>query len=268
MRRRRPAKAPAGLRRPAAGHPVGRLEGGDRLPSEAELGADSSACRASPSGGRCAICRPPAWSSGARARAPSCKAARHAARTLVRAADSRSRRDRDLRADLPGDDGVAAGAQARAALGQPADGAAASRRSGRGSCAASTSSGASRVCSSRRSSRRRTSDDVNRRIVEALDAARIPVVLLDRPALPYPQRGHARPGRHRQPARRLRDHRAPAACSGRGAIAFVAMPGMRRQRSMRARPAIAKRSTPRASTSTARLVPRLDPAESAAVVRS
>lgn len=32
-------------------------------------------------------------------------------------------------------------------------------------------------------------DDVNRRIVEALDAARIPVVLLDRPALPYPERG-------------------------------------------------------------------------------
>jgi GntR family transcriptional regulator, arabinose operon transcriptional repressor len=33
-------------------------------------------------------------------------------------------------------------------------------------------------------------DDVNRRIVEALDQARIPVVLLDRPALPYPRRGH------------------------------------------------------------------------------
>lgn len=32
-------------------------------------------------------------------------------------------------------------------------------------------------------------DDVNRRIVEALDAAGIPVVLLDRPALPYPRRG-------------------------------------------------------------------------------
>lgn len=32
-------------------------------------------------------------------------------------------------------------------------------------------------------------DDVNRRIVEALDEAGIPVVLLDRPALPYPKRG-------------------------------------------------------------------------------
>ena len=33
-------------------------------------------------------------------------------------------------------------------------------------------------------------DDVNQRIVRALDAARIPVVLLDRPSYPYPQRGH------------------------------------------------------------------------------
>ncbi|HVD93180.1 MAG TPA: GntR family transcriptional regulator [Vicinamibacterales bacterium] len=33
-------------------------------------------------------------------------------------------------------------------------------------------------------------DDINERIVRALDEAGIPVVLLDRPALPYPQRGH------------------------------------------------------------------------------
>ena len=33
-------------------------------------------------------------------------------------------------------------------------------------------------------------DDVNRRIVGALDAARIPVVLLDRTVVPYPGRGH------------------------------------------------------------------------------
>ena len=32
-------------------------------------------------------------------------------------------------------------------------------------------------------------DDVNRRIVRALEEARIPIVLLDRPALPYPERG-------------------------------------------------------------------------------
>jgi GntR family transcriptional regulator of arabinose operon len=33
-------------------------------------------------------------------------------------------------------------------------------------------------------------DDVNRRIAQALDDARIPIVLLDRTVLPYPQRGH------------------------------------------------------------------------------
>ena len=33
-------------------------------------------------------------------------------------------------------------------------------------------------------------DDVNGRIADALDAARIPVVLLDRPVLAYPRRGH------------------------------------------------------------------------------
>jgi DNA-binding LacI/PurR family transcriptional regulator len=33
-------------------------------------------------------------------------------------------------------------------------------------------------------------DDVNQRVVQALDDAGIPVVLLDRPALPYPERGH------------------------------------------------------------------------------
>ena len=32
-------------------------------------------------------------------------------------------------------------------------------------------------------------DDVNRRVVRALEEARIPVVLLDRPAFPYPERG-------------------------------------------------------------------------------
>ena len=33
-------------------------------------------------------------------------------------------------------------------------------------------------------------DDTNKRIAEALDAANIPVILLDRTVLPYPQRGH------------------------------------------------------------------------------
>jgi GntR family transcriptional regulator of arabinose operon len=33
-------------------------------------------------------------------------------------------------------------------------------------------------------------DDTNKRIAEALDAANIPIILLDRTVLPYPQRGH------------------------------------------------------------------------------
>src|SRR6185503_8285782 len=33
-------------------------------------------------------------------------------------------------------------------------------------------------------------DEVNQRIAEALDAARIPVILLDRTVVPYPRRGH------------------------------------------------------------------------------
>ena len=33
-------------------------------------------------------------------------------------------------------------------------------------------------------------DDTNKRIAEALDAAGIPIILLDRTVLPYPQRGH------------------------------------------------------------------------------
>ena len=39
----------------------------------------------------------------------------------------------------------------------------------------------------------------------------IPVVLLDRTVVPYPERGASRSGRHRQPPRRLHHHRAPAA---------------------------------------------------------
>jgi GntR family transcriptional regulator, arabinose operon transcriptional repressor len=38
--------------------------------------------------------------------------------------------------------------------------------------------------------RSRAMDEVNRRIADALDQARIPVVLLDRTVVPYPERGH------------------------------------------------------------------------------
>ena len=55
-----------------------------------------------------------------------------------------------------------------------------------GSCASSTSSAASPACSSRRSSIGAAKDAINARIAHALDAARHPVVLLDRPVSPYP----------------------------------------------------------------------------------
>ncbi len=66
-------------------------------------------------------------------------------------------------------------------------------------------------------------DDVNQRIVQALDAARMPVVLLDRPPVPYPERGH-----HdlvgidnRRAGFAITEHLARQGC---GRIAFVAMP--------------------------------------------
>jgi DNA-binding LacI/PurR family transcriptional regulator len=66
-------------------------------------------------------------------------------------------------------------------------------------------------------------DDVNQRIVRALDAARIPVVLLDRPPFPYPERGH-----HdlvgidnRRAGFAITEHLARQGCRR---IAFIALP--------------------------------------------
>ncbi len=128
---------------------------GARLPSEAELGA---AVRRLADHRRPGDARPPgrpAWSNAAPAPAPSSRPPRCGQGAVVRPADSRPRRHRDLRADLPGHDGVAARAPARAGLGQRRA-APARKRIAPGSCAGSTSSAASPGCSSRRSSRRRT----------------------------------------------------------------------------------------------------------------
>jgi DNA-binding LacI/PurR family transcriptional regulator len=66
-------------------------------------------------------------------------------------------------------------------------------------------------------------DDVNQRIARALDDARIPVVLLDRPPFPYPERGH-----HdlvgidnRRAGFAISEHLARQGCRR---IAFVALP--------------------------------------------
>jgi GntR family transcriptional regulator, arabinose operon transcriptional repressor len=65
--------------------------------------------------------------------------------------------------------------------------------------------------------------DINQRIVQALDAARIPVVLLDRPAVPYPRRGqHDLVGiDNRRAGYVITEHLLGRRCRR---IAFVALP--------------------------------------------
>jgi GntR family transcriptional regulator of arabinose operon len=66
-------------------------------------------------------------------------------------------------------------------------------------------------------------DDVNQRIVRALEEARIPIVLLDRPAVPYPERGgHDLVGiDNRRAGFLVTDHLLRLGCQR---IAFVALP--------------------------------------------
>jgi len=66
-------------------------------------------------------------------------------------------------------------------------------------------------------------DDVNQRIVRALEAARLPMVLLDRPAFPYPERGgHDLVGiDNRRAGFVITDHLQRLGCLR---IAFVALP--------------------------------------------
>ena len=210
------SEAPAGLFRSPARHSVRPAgQAGDRLPSEADLVRQFGASRITVGRAvRDLQARRPRRAPG-RVRHLR-QAAGRRRRPVVRAADPRPRRDGDLRADLPGDDGLAAARRARAGLGQPSRRPASRRTSAPGSCAGSTSSAASPACSSRRSSSTPEKDDVNARIARALDEARHP----GRPARPHGRALSAarppRPRRHRQPARRLRHHRAPAARSARG----------------------------------------------------
>ncbi len=131
----------------------GRLKRGDRLPSEAELvrtvrriAHHRRPCGARPAARR--LRRAPRRVGDVR------QGAARAARAVVRPADSRSRRDGDLRARLSGDDGVAARAQARAGLGQRQRSVGVARGAGLADLSASTSIAASPACSSRRSSTR------------------------------------------------------------------------------------------------------------------
>ena len=106
-------------------------------------------------------------------------------------------------------------------------------------------------------------DEINQRITRALDGARIPVVLLDRTAVPYPQRGH-----HdlvgidnRRAGHVVTDH-----LLGLGArrVAFVAMPNAAatvEAREAGYREALHARGVPFDPA----LVHRLDPTDAAAV---
>ena len=150
-----PSQVPAGLRGAAARDPVGAARptglGCRARPSS----VSGSGRRASRSAGRCATSRWPGWSSAAPASGHLRQGRPRQGRAVVRPADSRPRRDRDLRADLSGHDGVAAGAPARAGVGQPDRRRQRAKRIAPGSCASSTSTAACPACSSRRSSRPR-----------------------------------------------------------------------------------------------------------------
>ena len=210
--RNRASQVPAGLRTLCSGtSSPGRLErwaiGCRARPSS----AGGSAPRASPSAAPSGICSWRDWSSGAPDRGRMCtRRSRPGAGAVVRAADSRPRRDRDLRADLPGDDGFAAGARARARVGQPARRGATKEERAWQLCQQYIERRVSGVFfaplelgrrkrrrqpAHRRSARRRAhSGRAARPHGAALPGARPP-----------------RSRRHRQPPRRLRDHRAPAA---------------------------------------------------------
>ncbi len=164
----------------------GRLKKGDRLPSEAELVRTFGASRITV--GRAVRDLQVAGlverraGSGTYVRSP-----QTVWRALVRTADPRPGRDRDLRADLSGHDGLAACSGACTHLGQP--GRELKEERAWQLCRQYIDRGVSGVFFAplELSSDK---DDVNERIARALDEASIPIVLLDRTVVPYPGRGH------------------------------------------------------------------------------
>ena len=110
-------------------------------------------------------------------------------------------------------------------------------------------------------------DDVNRRIADALEAARIPVVLLDRTVLPYPQRGtHDLVGIDNRRA----GYVVTAHLIGLGArrVAFVALPHTAATVGAREagyREALYASGAVAAGTPSHDLAHRLDPSDTAAV---
>ena len=256
----RPRSTSRSTRRSGARSSPAGWRGGDRLPSEAELVrtvrrvADHR--RAAP----CATCRRPGWSSAGPGRAPSC-AAREPARALSFGLLIPDLGETEIFEPIC--QGMMASPLARGArarLGQPRTATATRRRSAPGSCAGSTST--ARVSGvffapleliagqGRRQSRGSRGRSTTRGI---------PVVLLDRTVVPYPDRGH-----HdlvgidnRRAGYVITEHLLRAGLRGGSRSSPCRTP---RPRSTRARPAIAKRCTRgRRRRSTASLVHRLDP---------
>ena len=184
-----PTQAPAGLRGAVAADRVGPAEAGRPAP---ERGRARPHVRRVADHRRASGPGPAVAGSG---RAPG--GLRHLrvgdgapGRAVLRPVDSGPRRDRHLRAGVSGHDGVAAGAQSRARLGQRDRRGCRQGRSRLAVVPAVHRAPRRRASSSRRSSSPRPADDINHRIAQALDDARIPVVLLDRTVTPYPRRGH------------------------------------------------------------------------------
>ena len=184
-------EVPAGLSRrcereiqsgPArAGRPP--AERGRARPAVRRVAHHGGPRRARPAGRR-------AWSSGAPARAPTSGPPQAPAGAVLRPADPRPRRDGDLRADLPGHDGVAAGARSTRW-----SGAASSGRRREGGPRLATVPPVHRAPRLRRLLRAARADAGQRRRQPAHRARRstrpaFPVVLLDRTVVPYPRRGH------------------------------------------------------------------------------
>ncbi len=205
------AQAPAGLRRRWRGRSSrAGSNGGTGCRARRSWGGRSGR-RGSPSGGRCATCRRRAWSSAAPARAPMCEAASapgalsfgllipDLGETEIfepicqgMMASPLARQHALLWGSPSGAGGVEGGS--RLAVVPAVHRAPRLRRVLR----AARVHGGDRRC-----------QPADR---DALDAARIPVVLLDRTVAALPAPRPPRSGRHRQPPRRLRDHRAcPAA---------------------------------------------------------
>ena len=131
-------QVPAGVRKPVARYPArGKYQARPETSRAKRRWCSSSRRRASRWAARCANWRSAGWWSGWRARAPTCGRCARRAELVVRAADSGSGTDGDLRADLP--------RHRRRAAGQPACVAVGPRRVRAGS------PGRSRRCNSVRS---------------------------------------------------------------------------------------------------------------------